>query len=1072
VASASPTIITKVLLPSRRESLLYRSRLVNFIHEHIDRKLILVSAGAGYGKTSLLIDYAHDTDLPVCWLALDEGDRDLRVFLDYLVSAIRQRFPQFGQRTQEILRSAAFPLDSRAVVGALATDMYEDIPGYFVLVLDDYHLMDASAEVNLFLDTLLRHLPENCHIILSSRGLPTKLTMTRLVARQEMAGLGVSELRFTASEIQELMRQNYGVELSDSQAGELAQRSEGWITGILLSTHDLWGGLFKNIIRVQGDEGQVFDYLATEVFALQPPELQDFLVFSSTLDRMSPSLCDALLGTNRSEEILRYLEQKNLFTFRLEGDFYRYHHLFRAFLAAKGKGQNAERYLALHVKAGHLFADKGLWSEAIEYYLSAASWEDAARAMQAAARETFDRGQWTTLARWIDALPPAVLSSYPQLLYHRGQICIDTGDFNGAMLAFDRARIEFAHRGDQTGVARTLAEEGVIHYCRGDTSKAIENCQRALAILGEDGSATAARAHRGLGTSFILQGDFAAAISELQQALSLYERLDRLYDVAITSHDLGVTYGRMGNLALSALHFEQALQYWQRLNNPGSMANTLNSLGVIQHCQGKYADALDTLEDALQKAREAGSPRAEMYALASLGDLYRDLRDYGHASDAYEKALEIGKRKDEAFIVVYTLLAIGNMYRAQSNLEVARYYIEQALESAKKHHSRYEMGLCKLSQGILFYNASDLKAGGETLLQAAEIFRADGAKRELARVALHLAQVAFLEQRLEDAERHLQEVVALARELQHTWFIAAEGRYLSQLIKYGATQKVGGDFFRQISSEMRALVRLTPESARKRPVAVPASRVSLLEVYAFGNSRVIRDGHTVTNAEWDSSVTKELFFFLLSQPQGLRKEEIIETLWGNLPPSKGNSNFHSTAYRLRKALYAECLVHESGLYRLALDITHTYDVAEFSELLAEAKANPKRREECYRKAIELYQGDYMMDVYANWCEERRGQLREEYIRILLELSTHYAQQGNYEESIALARKALACDAYREEVYRQMMQSYALAGNRAAAIKCYQECNQKLKEELGVEPALETIALYQQILNGLWDRPQA
>jgi ATP/maltotriose-dependent transcriptional regulator MalT/DNA-binding SARP family transcriptional activator len=1073
VSGGSPTIITKVLLPSKRPALIHRPRLVDFVHENINRKLIIVSAGAGYGKTSLLIDYAHDTDLPVCWLALDEGDRDLRVFLDYVLSAIRHKFPQFGQRTQETLQSASFPIDIKAIVGALATDIYEEIPGYFVLILDDYHLVDESLEVNLFLDALLRHQPENCHIILASRTLPAKLTITRLVARQEVAGLGVAEMRFTAGEIQELMRQNYQVELSHAQADELAQRSEGWITGILLTSHDLWGGLFKNMIRIQGDEGQIFDYLATEVFAQQSPAVQDFLVFSSVLDRMNATLCDALLGTRGADELLRSLEQRNLFIFRLEDNWYRYHHLFRSFLAAKGRAQDADKYLALHVRAGHLFADQGLWSEAIEHYIRAAAWDEAAQAIGVAAGDAFDRGQWTTLSRWIDSLPLDLLRQQPQSLFHRGKLYMDTGNSDAAISFFDRARVEYARQGDQAGVAKTLVEEGVIHYCRGETPKAIENARRALTILGENGAtAIVGRAHRGLGTSFILQGDFNGAASELQKALAIYERLDRTYDIAITHHDLGVAHERTGNLTLSAFHYQQALRYWHRVNNPGGTANTLNSLGVIQHYQGNYHEALETLEDALQKAKEANAPRAEAYALASLGDLNRDLRNLDAALQSYEAALEIGKRKDEAFIITYALLGIGNLYCDQNKLEVARYYIEQAAENAHRHHSRYETALCQLSTGILLYILGDLKASQQSLAQAAEAFRADGAKREQARTLLHLAQAALLGQQSQEVEKHLRTVADLARELQSTQFAVAEGYNLSQLLKYGATHRIGDGLFREVVAQLRSLSSAKPASVSDKASGSRSVAVKSLEIYAFGNSQVIRDGRIISSSEWDATITKEMFFFLLSQSQGLRKEEIIVALWGDLSASKGNSNFHSTAYRLRKALYPECLIHESGVYRLALEVQYSYDVAEFLELLAEAKANPKNQEESYRKAIALYKGDFLVDIYADWAAETREQLCDEYLHALTALSAHYAQKGDYEESIALAKKALAHDGFQEAVYRQLMQYYALAGNRAAAVKCYQECSQLFKSEFNAEPTLETMALYQQILNGLWDRPQA
>ena len=347
MASAFPNIITKVLLPNRRPTLLHRNRLVDFVHDHIERKVILISAGAGYGKTSLLTDYIHDTELPVCWLSLDEGDQDLPVFIEYLLRAIQHRFPSFGQHTFDLLRSGEAIPDTRALVGALASDIYEGIPGYFVLVLDDYHSMDESLAVNGFVDLLLRHLPENCHIILSSRTLPTKLTLTRLVAQQQIAGLGVSDMRFTAGEIKALLKKNYDTELTDSQANEIAQRSEGWITGILLTSHNLWGGLFRNLIQVQGDEGQVFDYLASEVFARQPPDIQRFLIATSVLDRMSPDLCNELLGINNASEILRTLENRNLFTFQLENKWYRYHQLFQAFLASRGQEDDPEGYQAL-----------------------------------------------------------------------------------------------------------------------------------------------------------------------------------------------------------------------------------------------------------------------------------------------------------------------------------------------------------------------------------------------------------------------------------------------------------------------------------------------------------------------------------------------------------------------------------------------------------------------------------------------------------------------------------------------------------------------------------------------------
>jgi LuxR family transcriptional regulator, maltose regulon positive regulatory protein len=238
----SPRVVTKIVQPSRSRLLLHRSRLVDFLHQQIYRKLIILSGSAGYGKTALLVDFAHETNLPVCWYSLDASDRDPQVFLEYLIAAIYRRFPDVGARAQAVRSSGAGSGDCNAVtevtlvIGALITEIQENISDPFVIILDDYHTVAESEAINHIIDTLLLLLPEKAHLILSSRTLPAGLALTRLAVRQEVAGLGVSELQFTAEEIRILLSQNYQIELSSEQATEIAERSEGWIAGILLTT--------------------------------------------------------------------------------------------------------------------------------------------------------------------------------------------------------------------------------------------------------------------------------------------------------------------------------------------------------------------------------------------------------------------------------------------------------------------------------------------------------------------------------------------------------------------------------------------------------------------------------------------------------------------------------------------------------------------------------------------------------------------------------------------------------------------------------------------------------------------
>ncbi|MCD6520565.1 MAG: hypothetical protein J7M05_11655, partial [Anaerolineae bacterium] len=325
MGSKYPLIRTKIRIPQRPPSLLRRERLVNFIHNNIQHKLILLAAGPGYGKTSLLIDYANDTDLPVCWYSLDANDAHPLTFIEYLVASIRERFPQFGQSVLEALHSFSGPPEMvEPFVRLLISEIEENIPSYFVLILDDYHNIIDSDAVNALVDGLLRYLPEHAHIIIASRGIPRKLTLTWLAAQQAVIGLGVEALKFTEEEIRQLLPRIGHNDLSDEQIHLLAERSEGWITGILLAAQTNWRGVTQDILALSGTTEGVFDYMAAEILARQPEEIQHFLLGSALFNEMSPPLCDALLEINNSSQILRQLVDGNLFTFPLdaEGSWY------------------------------------------------------------------------------------------------------------------------------------------------------------------------------------------------------------------------------------------------------------------------------------------------------------------------------------------------------------------------------------------------------------------------------------------------------------------------------------------------------------------------------------------------------------------------------------------------------------------------------------------------------------------------------------------------------------------------------------------------------------------------------
>jgi LuxR family maltose regulon positive regulatory protein len=1071
-------IVTKVIVPKKRPNLVRRPRLVDFLHEHIERKLILVSASAGYGKTSLLVDFAHDTELPVCWYAMDPSDADPRVFLEHLVASIRQRFPGFGEQTLRQMASYGQPSPNiNPLIGTLVNEIHQAVPQYFVLILDDYHTVDRSEAVNQMMDTLLHYLPENCHIILSSRTLP-RLTLTVLVARQQTVGVGVADLRFTAQEIRTLLAQNHNIRLSLEQAEDLARESEGWITGILLTTQSLWQGLFETMIRAKGAEGKLFDYLAAEVFSQQEPAIQRFLLDSAVMCEMNVSLCNELLGIQDARQMLQTIEQHNLFITCLEGQevWYRYHHLFRGFLEERLRREEPQRFGQLHAKAGALTEKSHLWNEAIHHYHRAGAFAEAVRLTERLAGETYRCGRWSTLAQWIDGLPENMAAANPTLLLYRAKIHADTGDLERSIAMLDQAYRAFAGQQDELDMARTLTEKGVVHRFQGQCELAIEECQGALQLLAGRAPHIAALAYRVIGTSHGSQGHFTESVEYLEKALTLYRKAHDVYNVASIYHDLGTTYLFTGELFQAQRYFQQALPHWQKMGNLSALANTLNSIGVIHTYQGEYEQAALTLQQALDKARECNARRVEAYALASLGDLQRDRADYQQALAAYEEALDTAREIGEVAVILYTLNALGETYRLMGEAVKARQLLAEALSAAQEHKACYEIGLHHFSLGALHLGKDQYESARERLEQAKALFAECGAKKDLARTCFKLADLFFRQRDYDMTTTYLQQVLDLIEPLGYHHFLVIDGQDALPLLRHAATahpwpvsgQAVGQEFFARVYEEVsQTLLAARHPTAPGQPESAPPPPHLPLEIQALGPARVRWHGELVSKTDWDSAVTKELFFYLLAHQQGRRKEQIIAELWGQTSPAKASGIFHSTAYRLRRALAADCLLYEDGLYHLNADLLAWYDVAQFERetSLGGQAQDWEQKIEHYRRAVELYQGDYLEEFYNDWPQAKREELLERYILTLLQLGRLSLEKGDLAQALTYGQAALERDNCREEAYRLLMLCSAARGDRALAARWYQRCQATLHEELGVTPMPETVRTYEEIIAG-------
>ncbi|MGQ9586672.1 MAG: tetratricopeptide repeat protein [Anaerolineae bacterium] len=1065
-------MITRILLPQRSRNLLRRSHLLRTLHEAISHRLILISAGAGYGKTTLAVDFAHDLTIPVCWYSLAPSDQNLRVFATHLLASLTRQFPAFGQHSSHTLnslgrmdQSAVYPLAT-----AMINEMYEVIPDFFLVVLDDYHHVEESRPVTDLINQLLEHAPENCHFLITSRTVPGSLPLLRLTARQQMTGLGPGDLRFTAEEVRALAKNAYQLDLTKEQAAALARDTEGWVTGVLLSASTMWGRILGGAPRSPAQPTRVYEYLASEVFQQQLPAVREFLLGSSVLDEINPQFCDRLLQRTDSALMLKTLEDQNLFLVRLgeQGEWYRYHQLFQAFLQATLLRTDRARALGLHRRAGGLWEEQGQFHQAIDHYLRGEAYDEAIRLLENELIDLFVRGEWHTVSAWIEALPPEMCEERPLLLVAQATVALETGEPDRAYMLLEKGRVHCARQENHQGEALALIQMAGADLLKGRYPEAIEKCQAALHSLeGVVGSEkVVVRAYRTLGTCYRRIGDLPAALNHLERALRMYERLGFPGWVAFLHQDLSVAYAEYGDLHQAIFHLRQALRYWREVGNPTYLARVTNDLGFIHYLNGEFDEAQEALEEALLRAREAEAPQAEAYVLASLGDLYRDMGQLSLAAERFQEGYRVAEQAQEGFLMVYCLNGQAETARLQGAHSRAERLVQRALALAQSHHSSHEIAMCRATLGINDYQWGNLGGGERELLAAARQFEKGGARRELARVRLHLAQVAFLSGRPKQALHRLTQAMEIASQLGYDHFLVLEAREMQPMVQKVASldeeSGVCGHLLERIQELTPSLTSGEREAAPPRP---KDEEPYTLRVYALGPTQVFLHSEPVLLSRWASVRTRELFYFLLAHPEGVRRDQVGELFWPDLPASKMNSVFHTVLYRLRRALFSDCVVYDDGRYRFNEAVSWWYDARVFERLLDRAKEaeDPDEQIELYQEALALYRGDYLEEFYSDWCLQERERLRERFMTSAMALADLYYERKSPELSIGVCQSVLARDRYQERAYHRLIRCYAAMGDRAAAIKAYRQCVELLREDLGLDPMPETEELYRQIL---------
>jgi len=547
------------------------------------RKLTLISAPAGFGKTTLVSEWVAGCKRPAAWLSMDEGDNDPIRFLAYFVSALQTIAANIGEGVSGMIQSSQ-PAPIESILTALLNEI-TTVPDDFTLVLDDYHVIDAKP-VDDVLTFLLEHLPPQMHLVIATREDP-HLPLARLRVRSQLTELRATDLRFTPTEAVGFLNQVMGLDLSAEDIAALETRTEGWIAGLQLAAISMQGHIDPTsfIKSFNGSHHFVMDYLVEEVLQQQPESVQTFLLRTSILDRLCGSLCDAVLldPSAAGQETLEYVQQANLFIVPLDNErcWYRYHHLFADLLrqrlsqsAASSKANEGKGVAEYHIRASQWYEDNGLELEAFQHATAANDIDRAARLVEGKGMPLYFRGAVAPVLHWLESLTKVVLDARPSLWVMYASALSMVGQLTGVeqKLQAAEAALQGAESDDKTRnlIGQIAAIRALLAAVQNQVEAIIAQSHRALEYLHPDNLAVRTATIWKLGIAYQLQGDRAAAGRAYTEAISISRASGNLIITISATIGLGNVQETENQLYLAAATYQRVLQLIDETKHPAA----------------------------------------------------------------------------------------------------------------------------------------------------------------------------------------------------------------------------------------------------------------------------------------------------------------------------------------------------------------------------------------------------------------------------------------------------------------------------------------------------------------------
>lgn len=1096
-------IVIKTRITPRKliERIISRERLLKLLESNLYKNIILLTAPAGYGKTTLLLDFLDKMNIRFAWLYIAPDIENFYEFTNYFIHSLKSLKETFGEKTLELLsslsESGALVNDEKnsttAVAGTFINEFVSTFDDEVYLVIDDLQNAGNSTWLINTFNSLIEDFPQNLHILITSRTLP-EFNIAKLDAKRNMLRINASELNFTFDETEKLLNEIYTINCDKAEISKLEDKLEGWITGLHLILQ-AYGNNFSSFISAEKTiDDNVFDYFANEIFNNLDNEIKNFLLTTCMVDSFTDKMCAVLMENVDSVKMIKRLRKKNIFIETSLSDepgkgitaSHSYHNLFKQFLLKKLhdlKNENEIKEIAEKIFRYYIQKDEII--PAIDYCLYSERYEKAAEMIINSFDEVFQSGRYELLDKWVKSLPSGISNNDPFIRLYMARLLYRYKSDAEQALGILEKLIKATNENSEIYLQACIEYSDIL-LIKGKAKDAVKILEDLVKSKREPGAKT--KASLALAKTYYSMGFefYDKIISLLDKTIKLNEENDiRQFHAGIYFWYARIHQNR-GELSKSLHYFKNVVELEKNIFRK---FQTLTDIVLLHAWSGEYLKAkayLDKAEEIFRRFRIAAFERG----MIRINALFKfESGDYEDSILKFTELTALDRKNNiQSFIFLYNMFIAESYILLEMNNK-AKEFIELAEKTGQKNDS-FQNLLIDYHKAIVNNLNTPDEHTEKILLETHRVLEYQNLFYSKVQVEFHLADYYYKTGNPETCLKFLRESLNESSQKQFNSFLYQHFINKRYLFDYASSQGVQKDYISSLHTQLleRNSFEWLSEDCKRR-LEKSLKKLSDVTANCFGGTEIYVRGIQVSEDKWIRKKSKLLFLYLLiNKEQKHTKDKIMELFFGDLSASSADNVFHQAITNIRAIAKPEIsnpqiignkslkksklktpesfVVYEDKILQIAPQYKFYVDVVEFNKLYSQIKSlqtDESTKEILARKALNLYKGEFLPGYYDEWIEELRTNLQNKFIEICEELLIILNKQEKYYEIISYSERLISSDKLHETAFLNLVTAYVRTGNMNMAKKKFAELLKNYEDEYGEKPSKQTLNQIEKIL---------